>query len=294
MPGGRAATKMQTRTFVFTNYAVDSTDYKKALDTVGNDIMYIAYGLETCPKTERQHHQGWICFKTKKSASKPNMCKLARRFAPGAHMEPMMGRLIDSDKYCSKENELITFGERPKQGDRNDLADVLSDIRCGKRKADDVLLEDPAYFHMYGRTLRAAEDVLLRQRYRTEMTTGLWLYGDTGVGKSHRALAGFTPETHYVKPLEDQWWDGYTGQEVVILNDFRGQLKYSELLTLVDKWPHSVKRRCREPAPFLAKQVIVTSSQHPEMVYSGVAASDSIEQLLRRFEVVELTKQEVP
>ena len=67
------------------------------------------------------------------------------------------------------------------------------------------------------------------------MTQGTYIHGPSGVGKSHMAFQGFTPETHYVKCLEDEWWDGYTGQPIVIINEFRGQIKLSELFDLVDK-----------------------------------------------------------
>ena len=57
---------------------------------------------------------------------------------------------------------------------------------------------------------------------------------------------------------DNDWQDGYTGQETVIINDFRGGIKYAVLLQLIDKWPAFVSRRGREPAPFLAKHVIIT------------------------------------
>lgn len=197
----------------------------------------------------------------------------------------MRGSLQQNDAYCSKDGQLVELGQRPAQGDRHDLKDVVNDIRTGKRKADDIAVEDPVFYHMYGRTLAKAEDILSRKRFRTDMTKGIWYWGPTGVGKSHRAFDGFDPDTHYVKPLDDQWWDGYTGQKVVILNDFRGQITYSELLTLVDKWPHSVKRRNREPIPFVAETVIITSALPPEDVYHNISARDSLDQLRRRFTI---------
>tara|TARA_B100000787_G_scaffold135122_1_gene103893 strand:+ start:1635 stop:1814 length:180 start_codon:yes stop_codon:yes gene_type:complete len=53
------------------------------------------------------------------------------------------------------------------------------------------------------------------------------------------------------------------------MNDFRAELKYNDMLNLIDKWPYTVPRRGREPAPFLAKAVIVTSSCHPATVTPG-------------------------
>jgi len=102
------------------------------------------------------------------------------------------------------------------------------------------------------------------------MTTATWYTGSSGVGKSHACFQGFDPKTHYVKPLgpaDLKWWDGYTGQETVIFNEFRGQLPFSELMDLIDKWPKSVSRRGREPVPFLATKILISSIRHPRDVY---------------------------
>jgi hypothetical protein len=120
------------------------------------------------------------------------------------------------------------------------------------------------------------------------MTKAEWIYGSTGTGKSHYAFNNYSPDTHYLYPNDGGWWDGYTGQEIVIINEFRGGIMYSELLELLDKWPKTVRRRGREPVPFLAKLVIITSSLHPKNIYQGVLEKDdSIDQLLRRIKVIE-------
>lgn len=120
------------------------------------------------------------------------------------------------------------------------------------------------------------------------MTEGLWIFGETGTGKSQQAYKDYHPDTHYNLPNDNGWWDGYTGQKIVIINEFRGEIKYSELLELLDWTPKTVKRRGREPVPLLAEQIIITSSLSPEEVYSNLALNDSLGQLLRRIKIVEL------
>jgi len=180
------------------------------------------------------------------------------------------------------------FGERPSQGKRTDLADIAKDISNGKSVID-ITLENPELYHQYGRTLNFLEDIALRKKFRTEMTRCTWYYGKTGAGKSHKAFEGYTPETHYVLPKDNGWWDGYIGQETVIINDFRGHIPYDELLTLIDKWPHNVKRRGREPVPFLSKHIIITSPLSPDECYPNRNTKDSIEQLARRCKIIKLT-----
>ena len=87
-----------------------------------------------------------------------------------------------------------------------------------------------------------------------------------------------------------EWWDGYVGQDNVLLNDFRGEIKYGTMLNLTDKFAYYVKIRQKERVPFLAKKLIVTSSLHPVALYKKLNPDDSIEQLLRRFEVIALNE----
>ena len=280
----------KTRCFTITNFAVDF-DYNKLVPA---HARYFAYGDEVCPKTGRAHHQGWVYFANPRTVSGKGLKAIIALMGGNGHAEPMYGSLASNDAYCSKMNAgvLKEFGERPAQGTRADLKDVVERIQRGEDTSDNICLSDPGYYHQYGRTLQKAEDIILRKRFRTEMTQGIWYWGGTGVGKSHTALQGYNPETHYLKPLQDDWWDGYTGQETVILNEFRGQIQFSELLSLVDKWPHYVKRRNREPAPFLAKTLIVTSALPPEDVYMAACSKvDNIAQLGRRFRIIKMEQK---
>ena len=274
MPKGQ-----NSRTWCFTNFNLEF-DYQAYLDSTTAE--YVAYGLETCPTTQRQHHQGYVYFTEKRGSIK----NIAKELG-GCHVEPCKGSLQQNEDYCSKQGDLVEFGAKPQQGKRTDVATAIQAIQEGVMTADEMAVEHPTLYQQYGRTLSKAEDVILRKRFRTEMTKGIWIHGPTGSGKSHEAFQGFTPETHYVWKLNEKsgWQDGYSGQETVIINDFRGEIPYNEMLQLVDKWPHSVPRRGREPAPFLAKTVIVTSSLEPAQVYNRRAAEDKLEQLLRRFEV---------
>lgn len=275
----------KTRVFVFTNFDM-ATDYEKLMQNKGLKITYLAYGKEVCPTTKKDHHQGWICFKNACSSKRTNCARIKAKLGEKFWVAGMKGSLQANDKYCSKEGQLTEFGNRPAQGSRADLGDIIKRISEGETTSEDICLTDPGYYHQYGRTIQKAEDIVKRGMVRMEMTQGIWIWGATGTGKSHMAFTGFDIRTHYVKPVLDDWWDGYTGQETVIINDYRGQIPYSELLNLVDKWPHYVKRRCREPTPFVAKRLIITSSVEPRDVYTNLHAKDQLAQLYRRFEII--------
>lgn len=248
---------------------------------------YVAYGAEVCPTTGRHHQQAFMHFKSQRTI---NVARLAKTLEKH-HVEPMYGSIGQNEDYCSKENngELVEFGKKPEQGKRTDIEAVRDRIMKGQATVDEITVENPEMFHQYGRTMTRLEDIALRKRFRTQMTEGVWYVGPTGVGKSHRVFDGYNPETHYLWKLNDNGWqDGYCGQPIVIMNDFRGEIKYNEMLQLIDKWPFTVPRRGREPAPFLAERVLITSSLTPEQVYNRRAEEDSLAQLSRRISVVEI------
>jgi hypothetical protein len=275
----------KSRLWAFTNFD-PVFNYEQYLST--SSAEYLAYGLETCPKTKKQHAQGFVYFSAPRGSVKQVAKELGR-----CHVEMCKGTLDQNSDYCSKEGDLVELGVKPKQGKRVDLEKHAEAIRLGKRKAEEIYVEHPAVLHQYGRTLDRLEDIALRKRFRTEMTVGLWIWGPTGVGKSHAVFQGFDPDTHYVHNLNDNgWWDGYTGQKIVIFNEFRGQVTFSELLDLADKWPKTVKRRGRQPVPFIAERIVVTSSSPPEAVYANACDNhERMEQLKRRFEVTNIMER---
>lgn len=247
-----------------------------------NEVMdYLAFGNEV-GKDGYEHYQGFVCWKSARWT-------FACRKKYGNWFDAMKGSLIQNDDYCSKQNQLKEYGERPKQGHRTDL-DKLRDRIINGTSVDEITMENPMAFHQYGRTLERIEDIVNREKHRTEMTTCDWIYGDTGKGKSHIAFTEYSNKTHYVFKNDNGWWDGYKGQDIVVINDFRGEIKYSELLQLIDKWPYFVKRRNREPLPFTSKHIIITSSLKPEEIYYNINCKDSMEQLKRRIKLIHKTQ----
>lgn len=278
----------KSRCFTFTTFDLE-IDYA---NLIGGQVRYIAYGEEICPTTKKQHHQGWIYFVNQKSTKIKSLLRIGAALGK-AHVEPMMGSLKENDAYCSKESTLKEFGDKPKQGSRGDLEDVVNRIADGQDTVENLTMTDPEFYHQYGRTLEKAETIALRKRWRKWMTKGIWITGPSGCGKSHEAFNEYNPETHYIKNVNEDWWDGYTGQETVIINEFRGEIRFSEMLDLVDKWPKSVKIKGKESVPFLAKTVIVTSIKTPQQVYCR-QEGEPWEQFNRRFEVRTLAPRGLP
>lgn len=300
--------KRQYRNICFTvnNYTDDQI---KALDGLakqaqtGDLVRYIVWGLEQ-GEEGTPHIQGYIEFMKKMVGT-----KFQKLLGTKCHLEPRKGKAAEAAGYCKKGS-----GDKPKegwqvyfntphktwqgeeaglisdQGKRADLDEIQERIKGGV-SVKELRQEDPYLYHEYGRTMDKLEDDYLSGREREEMTKGVWYFGKTGVGKTHKAIQLGKEAGYYMWADDGGWQDCYEGQHTVILNDFRGKVAYNELLQMVDKFPYSVRRRCRAPMPFTSKRVIITSSLSPAQVYNKREAEDSLEQLLRRFEVVEIISQ---
>lgn len=254
----------------------------------GDDWEYMKYTVERGKKKNVLHIHAIVYYKN------PRYFSSLKTKYPRARIEVIkcMEKCIE---YVGKEDTRVAgpfeFGEKPSQGRRNDLEDIALQIIKGK-SVNELAFENPGTYVRYHRGLHALEDIK-PGNHRTEMTKGIWYWGKTGVGKSHIIFDGYDEKTHYLWTNDGEWWDNYNGQEIVILNDFRGEIKYNMLLQLVDKWPMFVRRRGRAPVRFTSKKVLIASSLPPDLVYKNRDSEDSIEQLLRRFEVICLNKIDI-
>ena len=285
----------RVRWFVVTNWNVDC-DYDAIIKQ--GKVRFIAYGPEVAPTTGRKHHQAYMYLYKDTAYGKRSLCSLGKMFGDiHCKVMPMFGKITDNESYCSKDNagELIKHGDEPAQGCRGDVDEAKEKIMKGDLTADDIAVENPGFFHQYGRTLDRLEAIALRQKFRTWMTLCTWYTGHTGSGKSwhcFKAHGEYDPKTHYVKNLNEDWWDGYKGQPIVILNEFRGQIPFTEMLDLIDRWPKTVKWRGKESVPFLARHIVIASIKRPEDVYVNQdQTGEPWGQWTRRVKVVTLNKR---
>lgn len=254
----------------------------------------LAGQLETCPTTGRLHWQLFIKFK------KPIRGKAAGKCFPWDWLS-LTPQTYGEEEWManySKKAKTATpgtyffYGKEVSQGSRTDLNDIRDEIvRTNGRGLDDIILDRPMLYHQYGRTMNKLKEIVMKKNKRTECPKGIWLYGDTGVGKSWQAFKKYAPEykDYYPWMKDEEFQENYEQQECVIINEFRGQIKYSNLLEMLEEWDTCyVKKKNMAPIPFNSKCVLVTSALHPSEVYCNLSINDKLDQLLRRFEIIRL------
>ncbi len=121
-------------------------------------------------------------------------------------------------KYCKKDGDFIT-----------NIVNLLNYEVSKTKKMTQFLLEngvdkavDDGKVGLRG-LKRLRDDVANYKLHQvdvepTNTCKGIWIYGPTGAGKTTEALRRF-PEAFRKPPTK--WWDGYQGEEVVLLDDLR-------------------------------------------------------------------------
>lgn len=276
------STKSTAWVFTLNNYT--SAECNALLS---KDVRGLAVGKEV-GESGTPHLQGAICCHEQST-----LAHMKRIVGQRAHIEPMYGTWEEARAYALKDGDiLVDRGEGPKPGDRADLRAFIEASKDMSNSESDMWEMFPSQMTRYFRAFERVRDVEHRKLARASAPKVYWIHGETGVGKSHLVFQDLDLADVYVHEVADGgWFDDYRGQSVMILNEFRGEISYSEMLSLCDKWPKKVKRRCREPIPFVAKTIYITCSLPPEKVYCRQnEKDDSISQLLRRIKVIHKTK----
>jgi len=216
----------QSRNWCFTDFEL--LDWSKIYEAC-DDIRYVCWGTETCPKTKKKHYQGWIQIEKKKRLG--GIKKLCQ--SKKIHIEACRGTESDNDKYCQKDNLYSKKGEFTTQGKRTDLDELKKIIdRGGTLK--DIADENFTAFIQYNRGFQEYKKIVDKSRRKCfRKVECIHIHGETGLGKTRKAM-GYSDDTYKIQGSALQWWDGYDGEKVLVIDEYDSQIPCTELLGILD------------------------------------------------------------
>lgn len=247
--------------FTVNNY---SEEDELALRALADSCVYLVYGREVGDEGT-PHLQGYIRFATNKRFN------AVRALMPQCHLAVARGTWEQNREYCTKDGDFEEFGDEP-----------MSQAEKGRRGAE--------YWAEQRRLIVAGEidsvdDKLFVQSYTTiraimkdyrnvpsdlpppqDGPDNLWYYGPPGTGKSRKVRDDHGDQ--FFDKLLNKWWDGYAGQDVVLLDDL--DKHHVCLGSHIKRWADiyafnaEIKNGGMSIRP---KCIIVTSNYHPDLIW---------------------------
>lgn len=269
----------QSRRWVFTEQG-DGGGIKAALED-DELVEYAIAGDEVAPTTGQAHVQGYVFAKKKYT-----LAGMKKTFSPTAHWEVAQGSHEQNKAYCSKDKHFREYGTFPlepaeagRQSERKRWERTW-ELAC-EGKIDEVDADIRVrYYHTLCK-IRAAKN-----KGATDLPhgtlTGTWIYGESGTGKSSYARCMPEGAPYYLKQC-NVWWDGYQGEDWVIIDDIgptEGQNLTRYLKLWADRTAFPAQFKGGSHPPIRPRHVIVTSQYRIEDIWPDKESQDALN---RRF-----------
>lgn len=243
---------MSYKNWAFTDFEL--LNWQEIFDS--EDVSYVGWGEEICPKTKKKHFQGWIQLKTRRRIGGVKKIIGSNKI----HLERCFGSEETNEKYCRKDGKFSCLGKFTKQGERKDLDEIKEEIR--KEPTLEYVLEN--HFETYCRYKNGIEKWIqhcqkknsLKEFRKPEVIV---IYGETGTGKTKHAMKY---ADYKISGDDMTWWDGYDGEKTICIDEYDSQIKLTEMLGLLDGY----SKRLAVKGGFTYAQwskVIITSNVDP-------------------------------
>lgn len=250
-------------------------------------VEFLGFAEEEGAESGNPHLQGSFHLTQKLTKT-----ELVKSFKPtewqGVHLERMRGTPKQAYDYYAnnpaKPNAVVfEWGKLPEREEKLTYEQRVRIVLERARQGDLAWIEanEPLIFLTYGRRL---EELMGRREYPPLPTTcGYWIHGATGDGKSKFIRAKY-PGAYLKDPTP--FWNGYTDQEVVILEDLDPSLLRSwptmgyYLKIWADHYQFSAERKHLPSIQIRPKKLIITSNYGIQGIFPDMMLSAP---LCRRF-----------
>lgn len=220
---------------------------------VFNSLEYFCFAYEIGLETQTKHIHIYFV------SSVPVRFNTIKNRFPFAHIERTVGTSQENRDYICKggkwENDpkkdtsipdtFYEWGEMPteRQGERSDLALLYECVKDGMTDYE-ILERFPTAMTRLSDLARVR--MTIRQEQYKEKFRNMnvvYIFGPTGTGKTRAVMEKDGYSAAYRVTDYEHPFDGYNGESILVLDEFRGQLKASEMLNILDGYP--LELRCR-------------------------------------------------
>lgn len=242
-------------------------------------IQYVKFQYEK-GISGTKHYQG--VFYSKKKITCSWILKKLPRCGYLAPVKDTKGAV----SYCGKAESRLDgpweHGTMPSQGRRSDLLECKEIIDAGGRM-ESLFEQSFSNAVRYGRGLKSYIDLVDKKSPRTWQTNCYIYFGDAGMGKTEAAkeeTLEWGGKTFWMT-LEagmggKVWWDGYDGEENIVIDEFEQQIRLSDFKRIIDSSPFKVPVKGGY-VEFKAKRVWFISNLTPDTWYLKAAPGGTVQ-----------------
>lgn len=229
------------------------------------------------------HLQGYLYFRTQRSFAS------MKKKLPGFHLEIRRGTHEQARDYCRKDGDFEEAGEEPEKCGGDKLSERIAKNQLLRSITIREAVDTGAIGILDVKRLKTARDILANENERknAEDTRGVWIYGEPGAGKTHKARSQYG-ESFYVK-AQNKWFDGYQGEKTIVLDDLdrQGACLGHYLKIWADKWACSGEVK-GGTVPLVHENFVVTSNYHPDELWTE--DNQMLLAIKRRFKIIHQIK----
>ncbi len=273
---------MASRNYVFTlnNPTISEKRLLHAFKKEAKSIRYVVFQKEKA-ETGTVHYQGYVEMSTPHT-----MVWMHKHINKRLSFQKRRGTRVQARDYCMKSDTRIEgpweYGDWKAggSGSRTDISELYKDSRSDMTILD-VADKHQGTYLKYWKAVRHVKQLCAVDKPPIRMNLKVILYyGPPGTGKTRRAYA-YDPNLFAVPIGKDIWYDNYRGESTVLLDDFAGEMRLSDLLRLLDIYPIQVPVK-GDFVWMKATTIIITTNKDPINWYNYQQRQDSWEALMRR------------
>lgn len=182
---------------------------------------------------------------------------------PTAHIEKAYGSSRENRDYITKSGKwantdksetsvagtFFEFGKLPTEAEEKSpvMQQLLHNVKDGMTNTEIVEQTPSMAFHI--REIDVLRQTLLAEQYSVEnrKLEVTYLYGSTGAGKTRGIYERHNPRSIYrvtnYRAARGISFDGYHGQDVLVFEEFSGQIPIEDMLNYLDIYPLSLPAR---------------------------------------------------
>lgn len=281
----------KVRNYVFTvNYPRDKPtgswqrdDIEKLLKAFEKDgARYACIGVERGKETGRSHMQGCVSFVAARYQT-PLIELILQTTGQHPWVAVMKGTPKQASDYCKKDDNWLEFGECPVENKEKGVkaaqrASKIIELAKQGDLATIMELYPSEYLRMYNTLQRIKAENAQVQKNLADVC-GIWIYGPSGVGKSHLPRSVGIP--YYDKPF-NKWWDCNKGEVMAIMDDAdprNTEHLHGYIKRWCDRYPLNVEVK-NSAARIRPEFIVITSQYSIEECFA--ADPKSVEAVARR------------